>query len=229
MNNETHLQAKKEKIKNRLKFLLVYVPLLALFGVGQFLVEDRCSLINCEAASWSKIQGIIISKTNSGGSELRLDENPISIDFSNNAGLSESDLLDKTNLEVTYIGAKLEVSSSRHVVYPERILEFDDKNLWIASRDLSNALISSVPSEEILNRFKRVSIGYRDVYEITWDKATEKLQSPIIFVSVLLSLGDKNQEQFGVESEWFIIYLSQSEHSVSYWVDAQAGKILFTR
>lgn len=225
MSTETRPHTNREKVKRILRLILIYFLFLALFESGKFLIEDRCSLLSCEPASWSKIQGIVINKTSSWGNEYRLDENPIHIDFSNHAGLNKSDLLDKTNLNVTYIATKYEYGEA---VYPERILEFDDKNLWIDSHKRSSALIS-LPSEEILNRFKRVSVGYRDVYEITWDKAIGQLQSPIIFVSVALSLGDENLENLGVESEWFIIYLDKSKNSVSYWVDAQSGKILHTR
>ena len=226
MSNETRTQSNREKNKRILKFILLYFLFIAIFESGKFLVEDRCSLLNCESASWSKIQEIVIDNTSSWGNEYRLDEIPISIYFSKDTGLDKSDLLDKTNLEVRYIATKYEYGKA---IYPQRILEFDDQNLWINSRKSTTSLIYSLPSTEIQDRFKRVRIGYHDVYDTTWDKAIEQLQSPIISVSVGLVLVDQNQENFGAESTWAIIYLGQNGKSITFWVNAQDGKILFTR
>ena len=227
MENKNESHPRHVKSSMRLKGVLVYVVVLFLIYTIKFLVEDRCAILVCESASWSKIQEIVIDNRNSWGQEYTLSDIPLHIRASDNNGLSRSKLLENVEISIRYISTQ-QTAAFDKTVPAERVIEFDDKNLWITSHKSSSVLNDSLPPEDILNRFKRVSLGYRDVINLTWDKAEDALSLKIQYISIGLSLSDNGQIKSGVESVWYIMY-GDGDTFVEYWIDAQRGKIILQR
>ena len=229
MDKENQTNLANPILRKKIASGAVIIFVILIFNFGEFWVNDKCSIIDCEPASWGEIQEIVIKNTTSWGTEYKLDDNPIHIRYSNDNGVTKSVLLEKAEIRVTYVSTYKEINDFKNEVYPERIIEFDDNNLQIKSHKHSSLSIYSLPPEETLNRFKRVSVGYKDVYDLTWDKANKILNSSVHSVHISLSLEDEMQEGFNAESVWFIFYLDNDGSSISYWVDAQTGKILYER
>lgn len=207
-----------------LKCLLFVILVYASFHGLTFLLEERCSIITCEPASWNTIQEIAIEHTSSGGNNYKLDEIPLHIRASVDNSLNKNNLLDNVEISIYYVSTR---PSSIHgkTTYPAYVIRFDDTNLWIKGHRRPSISTPSLPTEDVLNRFKRVHLGYNDIFNMTWDKANETLIHPIHSVFFGLSLTDKVLQDFGVESVWYVRYSGEND-MVEYWVDARSGKVV---
>jgi hypothetical protein len=171
-----------------------------------------------------KNQEVAIDHTSSWGNDYRLDDIPLHVHASVDNSLNRNGLLKNAEVSVYYVSTRPSNAYGK-TTYPEHVIEFDDNNLWVKSHRNYSVVIYSSPPEDVLDQFRRVHLGYRDIFNITWDKANEVLSRPILNVSFALSLSDKTLKNFDIESVWYVRY-SDGEDIVEYWVDAQSGKIV---
>lgn len=204
----------RQKLAN---FFLIF-GIAFLISIVRSFAEDRCSIFNCKPASWNKLQEIVIDNSTRWGKIYELDG--MLVYALEKTGLTKDNAQTEFEFNVYYI------STNSTNKYGGTVLEFDDRNLWLNRRP-SGTIYSSLP-EDSIEQIRLVTLGPREIYELTWDQADAILSRPIISVSMLWSVDSKAIDRFGIESYWFVIYYSD-EDSISYWVDAQNGKIVKTK
>ena len=188
--------------------------LFLIFLLGKDFLSDRCSIINCEPAKWSKVQEIIIKNTNSWGVEYRLKE------VEAHSKIDTSGKIYEINYVVYYVSTKPE-STSRKTIYKIRQIRFDNLNLWIDRADIGLPA-TSLPAGENILRLKQ-TIQPEEVIKSTYDLATEALGQSTSQVMLELKFTD---EKHDTKAMWEITYFGDNKKQVHFVLDAQSGKII---
>lgn len=219
MGNNTFLQRFKRLNFSKILFNSFLITLV-INGFLLFL-KDKCSFITCEIATWSTVQEIAIKHTNTWNDEYRLSNMPVLIFKHDDNGLNLQTLLENTEISVDYVSTR-ETGNQQGIIYSTRTIRFDDSNLWITDR---GGLAKSLPSDRTLKLFEQVQVGYRDVINITWNKANDIINLPIRSVLIKLILADESLEDIKDKSVWQIQYMNKEE-TIWYWIDTQNGQII---
>lgn len=188
--------------------------LFLIFLLGKDFLSDRCSIINCEPATWNQIQEIIIKNTNSWGVEYRLKE------IEAHTNIDNSKKIYGINYIVYFVSTEPE-STSQKAYYKIRQIRFDNLNLWIDHDDMNFPATSLPPSDNIV-RLKQ-TIQPEEIIKSTYDLATEALGQSTIQVMLELKF---TGEKYNTEVIWEIIYFGDNKKQVHFVVDAQSGKII---
>ena len=199
-----------------IQILLLSLPSILI--LLKIVVENRCSLMECDPASWSKIQEIVSSNSKSWITEYRFDylDAFLTID--------EIGSVKDINYVVYYVSTKQE-GVPYETNYPRRQIRFDNKNLWVDSSILKN-FSKSLPSNQNLPRLKYVLIEPQDTITLTWELANTVLGQKTTKAALSLTFEDN---KLGIDSMWEVTYFGTNKELVHYWMDAQSGTILSIR
>jgi hypothetical protein len=215
--------SKRSLLTGRKRWILPFLPvlILALFGLARYWLTDRCSIVECEPASWAQIQGIVLRNTESRNTPYRLKDVDAYVTV-DPAKPIDRGRLGNVRFAVYYVSIE-KTDTETGTNYPLRYIEFDDRNLWIVSHKAQPGLITSLPPRENLKHFQDILIGPREAIRLTWDLADGALEHEIDSISVQWRV---DIQESGTQSNWDLLYSDTEGNTVRYRVDAQDGKIV---
>lgn len=188
--------------------------------------RGRCELITCQPATWAEIFDLAQTQAAKAGPTYYIGR--IRAEPTFRSKFATDGPYDLTiRIEFTSTQSNMAYDGMRvRPVYSEQTIEFADRDQWVTWQRRSG-WTSEEPSVEEQQRLRRVRIGPRDVYRLTWQAAQHELSPSIDLSSASMSLytDELPQERFGVESAWVISYFDSTDFLI-YWIDAQTGKVL---